>query len=977
MFLNEEIIDEVFNGKSRTVSGNSSTVPPSDGTMELEAINSGKNQQNLELKKFKVSLLPYLLAVPDGFRLNELIEDWENNEKEDLESIARKFDYDSILKMLLSEEFEDIIRVEKISENDQDSFIFHGRDDQNTSFVTKEIHKSQQYKMIKEMKERNRRENRIYQPDYQLKAIDGKKRILDVAVELGAETRKVYFVEIMQGYLDKYKRKLDDRELGKYFEQNVKFTIFNKVFYDEVDMNTEKTEDGQTFWIQLKKPYNDIKMDWDKKKQELERKLKNETPNISRPIGRSTGTNFMYNSRRNSPLEKRNSPLVSMQQAQNRFQNIPVEPFQRHRHRASSRQSLMENFDTKFKYVEGTIVREQGSPFETKVMGERPAHTQANTYAPPQNSSTDEESQEEPLDFGIPSSGTSGEDEEVEFEKPQITQAFMKEKTRVDDRNMSIDETISKYRDFLDEDLIKLHKRNDETITKYRDYLDEDIIKQVVHSQDAPGPSRSIKEPQRPQIQWPQAQELDSDITLSFGPSGEIKPSPTRLQLLPTHSDKSSSIPAKSGHNPPPALRGPPTRQQAKSNQILGEKEQYLSEKNLSASQSYDQNMHRAQPMQKIYSPPITKAPNRRGPMPNEDQRGIRSRFIPPIPVAEQNHVDYSPRNRQILRQEPMHRQTGFDEESEKRPAAEIGSVDLSYRNKARGPRVGSEAGTTRAGPQSFAPSSTNYDQGSSFDQSHRDKNPEDYFVFNQSQRRPQNDTYFERPRRSAQNRTYMDQSMAYRQHPRQALPMHSEDHEDIPPLRRNPNPLYQGPHAIPEDDFYVQENYRNSQYEASWDPTQRNSQYEASWDPTQRSKSVMNVSSRMEYYDNPPMVERQRPDSRASVSTAISRSRLPYDHPGRVPMQNNFVTINGDHYKIEDPQDRLASVINLAIMTQFPDMVLAERLPQLVQQMMGNNYIDPYYAFGKNWHRFINENCPQIDINVLYNRKYLCWRSK
>lgn len=92
-----------------------------------------------------------------------------------------------------------------------------------------------------------------------------------MAVELGAETRKVYFVEIMQGYLDKYKRKLDDRvylnfwmiakmtffkELGKYFEQNVKFTIFNKVFYDEVDMNTEKTEDGQTFWIQLKKPYN-------------------------------------------------------------------------------------------------------------------------------------------------------------------------------------------------------------------------------------------------------------------------------------------------------------------------------------------------------------------------------------------------------------------------------------------------------------------------------------------------------------------------------------------------------------------------------------------------------------------------------------------------------------------------------------------------------------------------------------------------
>lgn len=77
MFLNEEIIDEVFNGKSRTVSGNSSTVPPSDGTMELEAINSGKNQQNHELKKFKVSLLPYLLAVPDGFKLNELIEDWE------------------------------------------------------------------------------------------------------------------------------------------------------------------------------------------------------------------------------------------------------------------------------------------------------------------------------------------------------------------------------------------------------------------------------------------------------------------------------------------------------------------------------------------------------------------------------------------------------------------------------------------------------------------------------------------------------------------------------------------------------------------------------------------------------------------------------------------------------------------------------------------------------------------------------------
>lgn len=32
-----------------------------------------------------------------------------------------------------------------------------------------------------------------------------------MAVELGAETRKVYFVEIMQGYLDKYKRKLDDR----------------------------------------------------------------------------------------------------------------------------------------------------------------------------------------------------------------------------------------------------------------------------------------------------------------------------------------------------------------------------------------------------------------------------------------------------------------------------------------------------------------------------------------------------------------------------------------------------------------------------------------------------------------------------------------------------------------------------------------------------------------------------------------------
>lgn len=320
------------------------------------------------------------------------------------------------------------------------------------------------------------------------------------------------------------------------------------------------------------------------------------------------------------------------------------------------------------------------------------------------------------------------------------------------------------------------------------------------------------------------------------------------MQLLPTRSDKSPSIHAKSEHNPPPALRGPPTRQQAKSNQILGGKEQYLSEKNLSASQSYDQNMHRAQPIQKIYSPPITKAPNRRGPMPNEDQRGIRSRFIPPIPVAEQNHDDYSPRNRQIPRQEPMHRQTGFDEESEKRPAAEIGSVDLSYRNKARGPRVGSEAGTTRAGPQSFARPSTNHDQGSSFDQSHRD-NPEDYVVFNQSQRRPQDDTYFERPRQSAQNRTYMDQSMAYRQHPRQALPMHSEDHEDIPPLRRNPKPLYQGPHAIPEDDFYVQENYRNSQYETSWDPTQR-------------SQSVMNVSSRMEYYDNPPMVERQRPDS-------------------------------------------------------------------------------------------------------------------
>uniref|UniRef100_A0A914CAZ2 Uncharacterized protein n=1 Tax=Acrobeloides nanus TaxID=290746 RepID=A0A914CAZ2_9BILA len=203
--------------------------------------------------------------------------------------------------MLLSEEFETIIKVEKISKNDQNGFIFHGRDNQSTIFVTTEIHKSQQYKMNKELKERSRRESRVFS-------------------------------------------------------------------------------------------------------------------------NKTNGTILKNNSRWNNLFEKKNRSLVSMQQVQS-FHNISVEPFQRHRHRLSCRQSLEKNFAIKFKYVDGIIVREQGSPFGTNVMGVRSAHNQANIYVHIQSSSTEEDSEEEPLDFGFPT--TDVEDEEVLIEKPKITQAFV------------------------------------------------------------------------------------------------------------------------------------------------------------------------------------------------------------------------------------------------------------------------------------------------------------------------------------------------------------------------------------------------------------------------------------------------------------------------------------------------------------------------------------------------------------------------
>uniref|UniRef100_A0A914D460 Uncharacterized protein n=1 Tax=Acrobeloides nanus TaxID=290746 RepID=A0A914D460_9BILA len=604
---------------------------------------------------------------------------------------------------------------------------------------------------------------------------------------------------------------------------------------------------------------------------------------------------------------------------------------------------------------------------ETALQG---APNQMNANARPQNSSPDEDGLEEPLDFGFPTS--SSEDDEGVIEEPRIIRAFSSpiritrgediytsssgedqpQKTlkkpgyKIFSRETALQKTQT-HPQIQVEEKIQVDHRNmsiDETISKYRDYLDEDLINQ-----------------QKPSIRRTPAQKSYSSLPLS--PSGEIKTSSIRLQQPPGRINESPSMPGTSGNNPP--------REQPKSNQFWGE-EQYLPPKRLSTSQSYDQNMHPEKP---IYSPANTEATNRRATMSNEDRRGNSPRFIQTTPVAEENHDEYSPPNRTIqisgLAEKSRRRRPGKHErmrsraESSEEFEAEIGSIDLSYRNRAPQPRAGSESRSTRAGPQSeFARSPPNLEQGSNFGQPCYDQNLEEDAYFNQFRHGPLEEsysTYSATHHRPDYNRPYMNQSMIYSQDPRQPLPTHHEDYHYIPPSRRKQTPSYDEPCAFHEDP-YVQENCSNFQYEESWDPIRR-------------SQSVMESRTRMGSYGNQP-VERERPNSRASNSTTISRSRLSYVQPGRLPVQNNFVTINGDHYSLDDPQSYLAVVINMAIMTQFPEMVLIEKLPQLVQQLMGRNFIHPYYAFGRNWNQFIEENCPQIDINVLYNREYLCWRS-
>uniref|UniRef100_A0A914C2N0 Uncharacterized protein n=1 Tax=Acrobeloides nanus TaxID=290746 RepID=A0A914C2N0_9BILA len=98
-------------------------------------------------------------------------------------------------------------------------------------------------------------------PQYQAKCIEGKKRILKIAAELGGENEPVLYQKIQVKYAQIYEVPLTGDELKKYFTRSRAMSIFSTFFSKEVQISLDEKNPGNLF-IQLKRPLAELQAMW-------------------------------------------------------------------------------------------------------------------------------------------------------------------------------------------------------------------------------------------------------------------------------------------------------------------------------------------------------------------------------------------------------------------------------------------------------------------------------------------------------------------------------------------------------------------------------------------------------------------------------------------------------------------------------------------------------------------------------------------
>ncbi|KAI1713547.1 hypothetical protein DdX_09063 [Ditylenchus destructor] len=98
---------------------------------------------------------------------------------------------------------------------------------------------------------------RAMAPAFRPQLIEGKRRIIDIAHELGAEERHITYCQIQQEYQKKYDVILNQVELRKYFKRGTPSQILITLFNDEFEFFKDSQMSGMIV-LKFKIPYKDI-----------------------------------------------------------------------------------------------------------------------------------------------------------------------------------------------------------------------------------------------------------------------------------------------------------------------------------------------------------------------------------------------------------------------------------------------------------------------------------------------------------------------------------------------------------------------------------------------------------------------------------------------------------------------------------------------------------------------------------------------
>ncbi|KAI1724761.1 hypothetical protein Ddc_06013 [Ditylenchus destructor] len=98
---------------------------------------------------------------------------------------------------------------------------------------------------------------RAMAPAFRPQLIEGKRRIIDIAHELGAEDRHITYQQIQEAYLKKYDVILNQVELRKFFQRATPSQILITLFNDEFEFFKDSQMSGMIV-LKFKIPYKDI-----------------------------------------------------------------------------------------------------------------------------------------------------------------------------------------------------------------------------------------------------------------------------------------------------------------------------------------------------------------------------------------------------------------------------------------------------------------------------------------------------------------------------------------------------------------------------------------------------------------------------------------------------------------------------------------------------------------------------------------------